>query len=231
MIRSYENIRYFFLIVFLLIIFVFSRSFIGSNPAIAGSSLVVKIHATVLFLWASLFVIQPFLIHFGKRNMHILLGKASYFLVPVIVITTILIAIQLFKRSGANLSYDKRINLLCSQIAGISLFAIFYLKAVLNSGKPVLHLKYILGTSFVLLGPVIFRSNLWWFHLTWFGDIEYTSKILVCLFVDCMLLALIGYDRLKKTTSSPYVFCLALIAGEQFLDLFSVYALVWKAYS
>ncbi len=228
MVRSYSYVRYFFVFIFALIVLVFSRSFIGSNPAIAGASIVVKIHGVALFLWATLFAIQPFLIHFKKKNIHILLGKLSYGLAPVIVLTTILISIHLFNRSETQISLDKRVNLLCSQIVGISLFALFYVLAMVNSNKPANHLKYIIGTSFVLLGPVIFRSNLWLFHFSWFSNIEYTSKILVCIVVDATLLTLIGYDKLNNNNSRPYIICLALILTEQLLDLCSVYYTVWQ---
>jgi hypothetical protein len=214
--------------IFTLIVLVFSRSFIGSNPAIAGASVVVKIHGVALFLWATLFAIQPFLIHFKNKNAHVILGKLSYGLVPVIVITTIIISIHLFHRSDIQLPLDKRVNLLCSQIVGISLFAFFYFLAMLNSNKPVYHLKYIIGTSFVLLGPVIFRSNLWLFRFSWFSNVEYTSKILVCIVVDATLLTLIGYDKLNNSNSRPYIVCLAFIAIEQLLDLCSVYYTVWE---
>src|SRR6188768_2825231 len=51
----------------------------------------VHFHGIVMFLWVFLLVAQAGLIRAGRRDLHRLLGKASYALAPAILISTLLL--------------------------------------------------------------------------------------------------------------------------------------------
>ena len=88
--KHYKNIGYFFVALFVCMFFGFYTPYFKLVPDFDPSfTLIVHIHATALILWLSLLCIQPFLIRYKKLNIHRLLGKFTYFLVPVIIITSV----------------------------------------------------------------------------------------------------------------------------------------------
>ena len=52
----------------------------------------VHVHGVALFLWAVMLIVQPWLIYAGNHRLHRQLGKFSYVLAPVVVVSTILLA-------------------------------------------------------------------------------------------------------------------------------------------
>src|SRR5947209_7884804 len=52
----------------------------------------VHVHGIALFTWSVLLIVQPWLVRSGRLALHRRLGKVSYVLAPVIVLSTVLLA-------------------------------------------------------------------------------------------------------------------------------------------
>lgn len=72
----------------------FSKLFSGIDSILHFSEInnYIHFHAVTMLLWIGMLITQSFLIRFNKRSLHKFVGKFSYLLVPVLVISLILLA-------------------------------------------------------------------------------------------------------------------------------------------
>lgn len=100
----YYNLGYWFL-VFIVLAFAgfyttyFTRIF-EPTPAI------IHIHFVLMALWLAMLIAQPFLIKYKKLQLHRLLGKVSYILVPLVLITGFILTRNEYYRKIAKLSEE-----------------------------------------------------------------------------------------------------------------------------
>jgi len=149
----YKNISYLFAGVLLFAFIAFYRTYFGLFPSFGGTTWVVHFHASVIILWFVLLIIQPVLIRKKRPDLHALIGKISYFLVPLIVLSFILIIRQ---------TELKGKNLLVFAIAIIngSTFIIFYLLAIYYRKKTLWHIRFMVLTVIPFIDPAAGRLHI-----------------------------------------------------------------------
>src|SRR5438094_227069 len=79
----YPNLGYWFLSFIVLVFagFYYTYFSILFNPR----PVIIHIHFSLMALWIAMLIIQPFLIKYKKRHLHKLIGRLSYFLVPLVL--------------------------------------------------------------------------------------------------------------------------------------------------
>ena len=87
---AYRNIGYLLLLLPLVVIAGFWIPYFSEIPRFERSiTTAVHVHALLLFAWVALLVIQPLAIRSSSIALHRILGKVSYFLMPLVVISAI----------------------------------------------------------------------------------------------------------------------------------------------
>ena len=103
--KSYRFLPYFFATFFVVVIACFYQSYFGEFPDFQNVispignvpitiTTTTHFHATMVVMWLLLLIIQPFLIVQKKVALHRLLGKVSYFIVALMVLSFVLIINQ-----------------------------------------------------------------------------------------------------------------------------------------
>lgn len=88
--RAYRNLGFFFLALPLIFLAGFWIPYFSEIPRFNPSiTTAVHIHALLLFAWVGLLVIQPLAIRSNAFSVHGILGKASYALMPLIIVFAI----------------------------------------------------------------------------------------------------------------------------------------------
>lgn len=184
--------------------------------AIGEQPLVAHVHFGVMVLWLGLSVAQPLLIRFGRLGIHRQLGRMSYVVMPLVVITG-----YMMLRNGAyrewNLLRDQVTNgtLMLSDmevlnrvydfaLLGIPYIlwpAIFYGLAMINRGNVVYHSRYMLAAILTVTGPIVDRILFLQLGLTFIGPIP--AEAIAFLIVDGILLTLAAYDHRQGRTVKP----------------------------
>jgi len=110
-----------------------------------------------MIAWLLMLLIQPILIRTGKFKLHRLIGKASYLLAPLVLISMYLIS--QFRYNGILESSGKAAAVahLALNFPNIVFFAVLYLLAILYKDQTELHMRYMCSTAFVLIGPGLAR--------------------------------------------------------------------------
>lgn len=203
--KGYRNLVYFLLILVLLVIFGFYKPYFAIFPNFDKTiTVLVHIHATALLIWVSLLIIQPILILKKKYIVHRLIGKFTYFLVPVIVITSVGVMRKQFNEGiEQKMTVAESLEALIIPFAEILTFSLFYLLAIVNRRNIGLHMRYIICTALVMITPSLARVMGYWFDA---GQLK--SYITCFILSDLILIALIFYDRKKNRKYTPYVVAL-----------------------
>ena len=159
----YHNLGYWFLFLIVLVFAGFYVSYF--SVFFQPKSPVIHIHFALMSLWIVMLIIQPFFIKYKKLAWHRLVGRISYILVPLVL----LVAFLMIRYSYYNFmnSLDKnlgRVEILkrAASVQAIALFyliwfAIFYVLAIINRKRSLIHARYMLATSLTLLGPTVDR--------------------------------------------------------------------------
>ena len=156
-----------------------------------GDELYVDLHAAGVTAWLALLIVQPLLIHSGRRVLHRRLGAVSYALAPYIVVTaTLLSHSRLDPVAAPTFRADATDNYLA--VAAIVLFVACYALAIAHRRTIGPHARFMTATLFTMVDPLIFR--LLFFYSPWQSKAAYFPMVGYGL-ADAGLLALALVDR------------------------------------
>lgn len=172
-------------------------------PAFKADFLHVHFHGLVMFAWMVLLVAQAALIRTGRRALHRALGKVSFALVPVILVSTLLLAHYRVRQGPPS---AETLYFLYVQLSLIAIFVIAYALAMARRRDPPLHMRYVVVSTLALVDPILARLL--------FNHFRVEPPLLQLLtygFVMAILAALWWRDRGTRF-ARPYSTMLALFA-------------------
>ncbi len=132
---------------------------------------VVHLHFVLMVLWIGMLIAQPLLIKYKKISWHRLIGKASYVVVPLLLITAFLLTRNEYYRNIARLeesvrngaqSFTPQDILHRAAASPIALvyfvwFLVFYVLAIRHRRNFNKHARYMVATALTLTGPTVDR--------------------------------------------------------------------------
>jgi hypothetical protein len=148
------------------------------------------VHGIIAFAWVLLLIVQPILISKKKNALHRKLGRLSYFVFTLLILSFIPQIIKIIRRGT--------MSDLFFPVADVCVLIPLYLLATYHRKNVAKHMRYMISSVLVFFGPTVGRIGpilLGWSPVLT-QNIQYTL-------VYSILLGLIFYDRsLKK--SQPY---------------------------
>lgn len=205
---AYRNVTYFLLALPLVLIAGFWIPYFSQIPVFEQSiTAAVHLHAFLLFAWVALIVVQPLAIRINAFELHRILGKSSYVLMPLILTSGIAMLRKEYQENVAGgmpvAGAWKAEYLSTLQLAMV---AAFYCLAVgrIRRRDVAQHMRYMICIALVLLPAGLARTLGYWF------DVSQASSQAVCLIViDLCLISLIAFDRSRRVSAQPYAVALA----------------------
>ena len=164
---NYANLGYWFL---LLILFAFAGFYTTYfSKLFLPTPYIIHFHFVLLALWVFMLIAQPFLIKYKKLSTHRLLGKVSYLLVPLVLITSWLLTRNEYYRKIDILQNDvtvglqdinqfeilKKASVDPAAFISIIWFITFYSLAITFRKKATKHARYMLATALILLSTCL----------------------------------------------------------------------------
>ena len=174
-----------------------------------GPEAYAHLHSVGVVGWMLLLISQPFLIVGGKWQWHRTIGKASYPLVPYIVVTATLLAHSRFVRMD-EAAFAKDGHSLYLPAAAIVLFVVCYTLAIVHRKKAHLHSRYMIATALPLFDPIIARLLAFYTSVPP-GPILY--PLIGYGLTDLVLLVLIWGDRHQKRGREAFLKLLPIFLG------------------
>ena len=203
--KEYKYVGYLSLLLLVLVIAGFYKSYYGLFPDFNSSITVpMHFHAFVMSLYVILLIMQPFLIFYKKFETHRLLGKFSYVLVPVIIFSFFtMINKEYNDKLLHKITNAEFIEFTFLNIGKLSLFAGFYLLAIIHKRNTAFHMRYMIATALVFVEPALTRAAYFWMN------VDFMPSFLVSfLLTDLILIALIYFDKRKQLNYKPYAVAL-----------------------
>ncbi|HEX5668759.1 MAG TPA: hypothetical protein VFX73_08160, partial [Chitinophagaceae bacterium] len=152
--KAYRNTAIFMVLVILGVQWGFYSHYISQFPTFKDQVPMDHIHGILMMAWMVLLVIQPLLIASGKAHIHRTVGKVSYVLGPLIIISLFLIG----KTGYLNgVRMNDPINVVNAvavlDIRGFFSFPVFWSLAMINRKNSSSHMRYMIGTGILGIGP------------------------------------------------------------------------------
>ncbi len=206
--KYYKNIGYFFLIIFVFVALGFYYPYFSLFPDFKLVTPIVHIHAITLFLWLVILITQPLLIRFHKFRTHKILGKFTYFLLPIVIISMIGVIRQGYLRGiDEKMTGAQSLKAQFTNIVGIFSFLIYYSLAIINilKGNVALHMRYMICLFLEFVPPTFGRTLGYWL------DIRQIYTYSISIFLSAVILVLlIISDKKRSLNYSPYIVALSI---------------------
>jgi hypothetical protein len=201
---AYRNIGYFLLALPVIFVAGFWIPYFSEIPHFDSSiTIPVHLHALLLFGWIALLVIQPLAIRRGAVNLHRTLGRISYVLMPLIVVSAVAMVHKEYHEHLANgMGSGAALGAEFLSVAQLVLLAIFYWSAIVHIRRHEVaaHMRYMICIALVLLPAGLARILGYWF------DIKQSVSQTCCMVViDLCLIGLIWFDRSRHLAARPYI--------------------------
>lgn len=200
--------------ILLIVLWGFHRTYTVFFPAFDGFLFVQHFHGFMMLLWMLMLIVQPLLIAKRKHRIHRLIGLSSYVIAPLVMLSIFLMARFVFARDLATLTPADAYAGTSLNMPGLIIFGIFYGLAMANRRNTYSHMRYLIGTGFLMIGPGLGRVL-----ITWFGiePLLGVSATLIAIGVIALIFLLV--DVVKGRNLKPY----ALVAA-----LTILYSVLWE---
>ncbi len=195
--RTYKYLGYFLLLLIPLIFAGFYKTYFHPFPNFGKNiDAYIHIHAIIAATWVAILVVQPFLIVQKKVALHRAVGKLSYVVFHLLIISFIPRIVKTY--NAGDFPY------LFFPLGDGSLLILFYVLAIYYKRKTAKHMRYMIASALVLLGPTVGRigPNL----LGWSELLTQNVQYGIIYFI---LISLILYDRKNKRKFQPYLVAIA----------------------
>ena len=150
----FSNAGYAFAMLSAGALFAFWPQYLSRSPAAIDAH--THAHAAAMAAWCILLVAQPLLIRTGRRTLHRSVGKASYIIAPLVLVTSILLAHLRF-RSMDDATFRTEAPSLYLPLSAVVLFAISYGGAIRHRRLPAVHARFMICAALTLIDPVLGR--------------------------------------------------------------------------
>jgi hypothetical protein len=223
MFKAFNNIWILFALILLFVFLGFFKSYFALFSTLEKIPLSHHFHTFLFLLWFGLLFIQPFLIKRGEIKLHRLFGKFSYILMPLLIVSVFIITKNQYQREIALYPRNQCIANLIIPIPQLVIFVAMYILAIIHVKNIGYHMRYMIGTSLVLIGPGLGRA------LISFGGLTFQQSVQLSFLVTELILAvLIFYDFKKEKDYKPFAVLLIIFLCCHLGWFFMPYSSFWQ---
>ncbi|MGC4023659.1 MAG: hypothetical protein QM734_17730 [Cyclobacteriaceae bacterium] len=201
--KSYRYLPYFLILLVPLSIAAFYRTYIVQFPHFSErNGIFTHIHAALSMIWIAMMIAQPFLIKSKNFTLHRKIGKLSYIVFPLLILSFIPQTVRIILHDDPKGVFFP--------VADSVLMIVFYVLAIYNRKNSGSHMRYMIAVVFVFLFPTLGR--IWPIY---FGFGNYFGQNTQYVIIYFTLLALIFYDKKNKKEFRPYLIALPFFVLHQ----------------
>lgn len=198
--KNYKTLVALFFGMMLISILGFYNSYFQFFPVFENVPFFTHIHFIIFLSWFAILIWQPLLIQQRNYALHRKVGRFSYFLAPIMVVS-ILIMVKINIAKNLSISKAQAGIATAGALLDVVSFSVFYIYSILNRNRVRRHVAGIIGASLIILNPGLGRlmSNL--FN-------QEMGILTMSLMPFLVALALLLYEKFKlkrPMLKSPYL--------------------------
>lgn len=207
-IAKYDRVSLLSIGILLVLLWGFYRTYIVFFPSFEGFLFVQHFHGVMMSLWMAFLIAQPLLISRKKNRIHKLIGKSSFVIAPLLMISIFGVSRMTFQRNLASSTMEEAVAGISLSIPGLIIFAALYGLAITNRRQTYNHMRYMIGTALLMIGPGLGRVLILSFEIP--PPVAITITLAA---VSALAVTLLAVDVIKKRDYKPFliVACLMLL--------------------
>ena len=216
-------------VILLILLWGFHRTYTVFFPAFEGFIFVQHFHGFMMLLWMFMLIVQPLLIARRKYGIHRIIGKSSLVVAPLVMLSIFFISKMVYYRNLEGRSPADAYAEIALSIPSLFIFAVLYGLAMSNRHRTYHHMRYMIGTGVMMLGPGIGRILGIWFGVP--GPLVVTSTLIVVALVSLVFLVI---DVVNKRDIKPYAVVASLMVLQSVLwetRYLELSQSVWRAFA
>jgi hypothetical protein len=187
----------------------FYRTYTSEFPNFINKTITIHVHGVLLMMWMILLIVQPLLINTGRTQLHRTIGKVSWVLGPLIIVSMFLVGRGSYGRSIGNFPEKEILATMVLDIRGYLTFAIFWALAMFYRKNSASHMRYMIATGMLAIGPGIGRGLI-------SSGVAFPTALAITDVLDLVIVGtLLGFDIYRKKNYKPFlvVFIVFLIGA------------------
>ena len=166
-----------------------------------------------MMTWMLFLIIQPLLIRAGKTSIHRMIGKLSYAIAPLLMLSIFLVSRMVYQRQdNPPVSHEEKIAMIALSIPDLVSFGVMYGLAIFNRKITYNHLRFMIGTSLLMIPPGLGRALIIFYGQTLDQAVDITRYVAMGI-----AFALMINDIVKKRSYFPFAIVLAIIGISQLI--------------
>ncbi|MFY0480999.1 hypothetical protein ACI6PS_00225 [Flavobacterium sp. PLA-1-15] len=154
--NKYKTLVALFGAISLISILGFYATYFQFFPLFEGIPFFTHIHFIIFLSWFAILIWQPILIHQRNYSLHRKVGRFSYFLAPVMVVS-ILVMVKLSVGKNLSISRVQAGMAMAGALLDVTSFCIFYVYSIVNKNRIRKHVAGMIGASLIILNPGLGR--------------------------------------------------------------------------
>ncbi len=218
----FNKSAYYFIILLALALIGFWDTYF--SKIFSETNFYVHFHAATMIAWIGILITQAFLIQYKKRDLHRVVGKSSYALFPLIIISLVLLAHNQITLYDFGIKYF-RLYVLFLQLSLLAIFIIAYSLAIAYRKSPMQHARYMICTSLTMIDPAVARIPLN------IPEFPFSYQVLTFGLTDLILIVLIILERKQKIGREVFPIMLTVFIFFQTLNLTWTRSSTWNDFS
>ncbi|HTH57873.1 MAG TPA: hypothetical protein VL728_17620 [Cyclobacteriaceae bacterium] len=200
--KAYRHLPYFFLLAIPITLAAFYPTYLVQFPNFSErNDGFTHVHGIISVVWLAMLIAQPFLIRNKKYELHRKVGRLSYVVFPLLILSFIP---QIVKSSHYNFVT------IFFPIADSVVMIVLYSLAIYNRNDSSKHMRYMIGMTLVFLFPTLGRIE-----PIWLGIVDTIGQDINYGIIYMILIGLSFYDRSHQKDFKPYLVSIPFFAMHQ----------------
>jgi hypothetical protein len=201
MITSFRNVYVCFALVLPLAIFAFWKTYFGILGNLPEHiTTLLHVHTLLMIIWLLMLIAQAWFIRTKRFRLHRLVGRSSYVVVPVIILTILAVFHEMFNRAPDSVPPElARLNVL--GFGQVLAFGITWGLAIKYRKHTPTHVRFIISSVIAIATAIVFRVFFLW--IPGFDSPDHATAG-NCVVLSLLLLILIAADWRMGLKRSPY---------------------------
>ena len=208
--KSIKFLPLFFIGLWGLLSWGFYRTYLSFFPSFKDFEWIQHLHGMAMMSWVVLLIVQPFLIQKGRTELHKKIGKLSYIIAPLVVISMYTITAFSYHKALKIMPVPAAIGGLALNVPNVFSFAALYALAIWYKKNSSFHMRYMIATSLLLIGPGLGRGLIIYFNVPFELAVSITYWVTTAISV-----LFLGADLVKRKPWQPYTVVLIIILINQ----------------
>jgi hypothetical protein len=224
--QSYLPLVYMLIGLFSIVLLGFFNTYFIFFPQFESFRFAHHFHGFFMVLWLLMLIVQPWLISRGHFKSHRVIGRSSYVIAPLVALSIFMIARHgYYHPPEPDMPEIVKLGMQALSLPNLFAFSILYVLAISNTDNTPEHLRYMIGTALLMLGPGLGRV------LVSFFGMAFPAPVIP---VKCVELALAGtlltYDIKMKNPLRPAIIITSIITVTTLLWILR-FTMIWQGFA